>query len=68
MNAKNSGSYIAVWVTKQSRKPAAPFGTARERRQFLKGIFLAENYAVVVPESEGINELNSIMTLFFFFC
>lgn len=70
MNAKNSGSYIAVWVAKLSSKPATPFGTAGERRKFLKGLFLAENYAVAVLESEGVNELNSIMTHFYFifFC
>lgn len=67
-NAKNSESYMAVWVTKQRSKPATPFGTASERRQFLKGVFLAENYAVTVLESEGVNELNSIMTHFFLCC
>lgn len=68
MNAKKSKPYIAVWVTKHSSKPATPFGTASERRQFLKGVFLAEDYAVVVLESDGVNELNSIMTNFFIFC
>lgn len=67
MNAKNSRSYIAVRVTKHSRKPATPFGTASERRQLLKEVFLAENYTVVVLESEGVNEVNSIMTIFFLF-
>lgn len=56
---------MAVWVTKQRSKLATPFGTASERRQFLKGVFLAKNYAVTVLESEGVNELNSIMTHFF---
>lgn len=67
MNAKKSKSYIAVRVTKHSSKPATPFGTASERRRFLKRVFLAENYTVVVLESEGVNELNSIMTNFFYF-